>query len=429
VVSITPTYYDLHDKYHFVALKPYPLDPDYMMGIVDVEKTQNGPVFLWNWKKNRPKEFVQLSKGNEYDCHDINWNVGGDGFWVTCSNRGFCEYDQLTGDKITQVKFDHYLVNDPNHVQMIEEDTYAILSSRGSNSILKVDVASGQAKWIMGGQNSSMDMFDEFGNLVVAQSPNDENIFYGQHNVEYMGDDKYYLFDDGDDIAGKHDSVDVQMRNSSSLMVIQVKYDETKLGTTREYTGHVVWKYDTGVYTSFYGDHDRLLTGNSLGAFWNSARNAPGVDAQAFLVEVTESKEVAWSLKVYGNNTGKKEVESHGWLVYSAERFYETPTISKVSCKEFKTNAGPSITMYFTVHNNFRQNNLYEGTYYLSNPSHKPAEGKENVELKGTFKFVPYWQDTKLEVTWENVGTCDGTNIVVENQWGIRANTTFYQDE
>ena len=68
------------------------------MGIVDIEKTQNGPVFLWNWKKNRAKEFVQLAKGNEFDCHDINWNVGGDGFWVTCGNRGFCEYDQKSGE-------------------------------------------------------------------------------------------------------------------------------------------------------------------------------------------------------------------------------------------------------------------------------------------------------------------------------------------
>ena len=106
VVSITPTFYDLKEKYHFIALKPYPLDPvrlgllnsasacayspvydthpaptphvqDYMMGIVDIETTQDGPVYLWNWRKNMPKEFVELANGIEVDCHDINWNVDG----------------------------------------------------------------------------------------------------------------------------------------------------------------------------------------------------------------------------------------------------------------------------------------------------------------------------------------------------------------
>jgi len=286
-----------------------------------------------------------------------------------------------------------------------------------------------QAEWIMGGDNSTMDMFDEDGRVVPAQSPESQNVFYGQHNAEYMGDDKYYLFNDGDNIQGSKDNIDTRVENSSSLMIIQLKYDETKAGTTEEFTGHVVWKYDLGVYTQFYGDHDRLLTGNSLGTFWNSYRNGPGVQAQSYLLEVTESKEVAWSLKVYGNNTAKKDINSHGWLVYSSERFYEKPTISHVSCKEFTTPAGPSITMYFTVHNNFRQNNLYEGTYYLNNPSHEPPSGETEVDYKGTFNFVPYWQDTKLEATWESVGTCDGTTITVENQWGQRANTTFYYSD
>uniref|UniRef100_A0A7S2B1F0 Uncharacterized protein n=2 Tax=Florenciella parvula TaxID=236787 RepID=A0A7S2B1F0_9STRA len=426
VVSITPTYYDLQSKYHFVALKPYPLDTDYMMGTVDIEKTQKGPVYLWNWRKNQPKEFVQLTpEGEVYDCHDLNWNVGGDGFWVTTGDDGFSQYEQKTGTQIAEIKFSHYLVNDPNHLQMIDTDSFAILSSRGSNSILKINVNTQQAKWIMGGQNSSMDMYDEYGRLVPAHSPEDEGVFFGQHNAEYMGDDKYYLFNDGDNIAGSKDNVDVRAQNASSLMIIKVVYNESARGTTQEFTGHVVWRYDLGVYTQFYGDHDRLMNGNSLGTFWNSVRNAPGVQAQSYLLEVTEGKEVAWSLKVYGNNTAKKDINSHGWLVYSSERFYEKPTISRVSCKEFTTPAGPSITVYFTAHNNFRQNNVYQGTYFLSNPSHLPGVNETEVDLKGTFDFVPYWQDTKIEVTWENVGTCDGTTITVENQWGQRTNTTF----
>merc|ERR1740138_1423030 len=98
-----------------------------------------------------------------------------------------------------------------------------------------------------------MDMYDEEGRMVPSHSPETENIFFGQHNAEYMGDDKYYLFNDGDNIEGEHDNIDGHMQNASSLMVIQVKYhgddDPDTIGTTQEYTGHVVWRYDLGVYT------------------------------------------------------------------------------------------------------------------------------------------------------------------------------------
>ena len=74
--------------------------------------------------------------------------------------------------------------------------------------------------------------------------------------------------------------------NSSSLMIIQVKYDEDASGSRYNYSGHVAFKYDLGVLMDVYGDFDRLFTGNALAAYWNTERNTPAVGAQSFVEEV-----------------------------------------------------------------------------------------------------------------------------------------------
>merc|ERR1711998_284208 len=139
--------------------------------------------------------------------------------------------------------------------------SYAIVSSRITNAFLKVDVASGKVRWIAGGDNATMVIYDQDGTAY----PPGTSLFWGQHNVEYMGDDKYYLFDDGSYL--NKDATVLEHKNTSSLMIIQIKPDSSK---KYDYSGHVIWKYNTDMWTSFYGDHDRLLTGNSLGAMWDS---------------------------------------------------------------------------------------------------------------------------------------------------------------
>ena len=50
IVSLAPTMYDLQDvggDYHFIAFKPYELDPSYMMGVADSGTTEYGPAYLW----------------------------------------------------------------------------------------------------------------------------------------------------------------------------------------------------------------------------------------------------------------------------------------------------------------------------------------------------------------------------------------------
>merc|ERR1711918_67312 len=102
--------------------------------------------------------------------------------------------------------------------------------------------------------------------------------------------------------------------------------------TYHQYSATITWKYDVGMYTAFYGDHDRLLTGNSMGAYWDSVRSSPGVNAQAQIREVTPDKEVAWELSFHGNNSETRFFGNNGWSIYSAERFYEQPVVSVFNC-------------------------------------------------------------------------------------------------
>ena len=221
-----------------------------------------------------------------------------------------------------------------------------------------------------------------------------------------------------------------------------------------------------------------------------SNRNTPDIQAQATLLEVTESKEVAWSLHVFGNNTGKKSYTDHGWMVYSAERFYTAPVISHLSCSEgyeyensmtcefFSSEmqkphraphhtshltaprppplarhpatpsarlsrASPSARLsraslthphrppflpanpvWFTVHNNFRQNSMYHGAYrVVSGPG-------SSIEVTGDFHFKPYWADTRISVTMNGTEgshgpACGGTYVVVKNHFDQTSNATY----
>ena len=81
------------------------------------------------------------------------------------------------------------------------------------------------------------------------------------------------------------------------------------------------------------------------------------------------------------------------------------------------------MTVWFTVHNNFRQNNLYQGDYKVS------VEG-DDISTKDTFMFHPYWQDTRIQATLDGTTSCSDTILIdVQNQWGITSNETYTKDD
>ena len=98
--------------------------------------------------------------------------------------------------------FDSTYVSDPNHVQLIEEESVCILSSRETNAVLRIEITSDSStiKWVMGGANGTMDLYDDDGTLYEPGTL----LFTGQHNAEYFGDDQYYIFDDGAQVCSRH---------------------------------------------------------------------------------------------------------------------------------------------------------------------------------------------------------------------------------
>jgi len=425
IVSLAPTMHDLQDgglhanDYHFIAFKPYELDPSYMMGVVDSGTTEYGPAYLWNWKEDKAKKYVPLMDGNMYiNCHDIQVrmrkNETSDAFWVpkTSPSRDGIELVGQDGTTVMSYLWNLDYVSDPNHVQLIEEDTVAIVSSRITNSVLRIRLGTSARdsviEWIMNGHNSTVELYDEFGTLYKGGNSPDW-LFESQHNAEYMGDDLIYLVDDTERDTALGKGITSSKLNASSVMIIRVK-NSTESG---DYVGRVVWRYDLGVEMGIYGDFDKLFTGNALAAYWNQHPATAYIDAQAFVEEITMDKEVAWSAHIYGNNTmkGGQGMEGDvmaGWRIYSAERFYERPTISHITCDD---SAAKNAWVTFKVHNNFRENNLKPGSYSVtsSNGDHTTS---------GTFNFHPYWSDNDLEVSVKGANVeCDGLVIEVTNHF------------
>ena len=143
VKSISPTMYDLDDiRYHFIALKPYPLDTSYMMGGIDIEETHKGPSYLWRWDDEAEsggemKKFIELGGGvlGDQDCHDLNIAREEDAIWYSFDDSGFKKISITTGETLFNWTSSG-LVKDPNHMQMIEDEEYAIISNISDTDII-----------------------------------------------------------------------------------------------------------------------------------------------------------------------------------------------------------------------------------------------------------------------------------------------------
>merc|ERR1719271_1032340 len=119
LVSISPVQYHLGDRYHFISWKPWAHDPDYMLGGVDLEQTQEGPVMLWKWRKypeNKP-EYVQLGNGTTSDCHDISWAYDRYAYWTLHGGDGV-QRVEIDGSSM-KWGFDDRIITAPNHAQML----------------------------------------------------------------------------------------------------------------------------------------------------------------------------------------------------------------------------------------------------------------------------------------------------------------------
>ncbi|KAH8072205.1 voltage-gated potassium channel [Aureococcus anophagefferens] len=212
VRTMTPLYEG--DALHRAAgLKMW--DDDELLLAVGKDTSLDGYAYKWNWRSG---DYAKYST-KEIDIHDVQRANSGALFWALYHE----EFAKVGKDGDVEVGWNAVEhtpsddVWDLNHVQLIEDDDYAILSSRLTNTIYKVKAATG-----------------------------------AKHNAEYIGDDEYAMFDNNYDFSSKE----------SRLLI--VKIDEAAK------TANVTFDYSTGTYSQVFGDNDRMPTGNMLGCWWPS---------------------------------------------------------------------------------------------------------------------------------------------------------------
>ena len=320
--------------------------------------------------------------GRENDAHDAQWAYSGDALWQADGYTVIKKYDAATGRELAE--FAEHRVEDPNHVQLIEEDSLAFVSSRSTNGIVKEDAATGDVVWVLGGEHGKFDIVDERGHNHTAGS----NYFLGQHNAEYFGDDEYCLFDN-------------QKGSAKSSRLLCLRLDEAEGVAT------VTFIYSLGSKTPHFGDNDRLTTGNQLGIFWADKIKVHDQYSVRAIEVARNTSEIAWEMKVYGAKCSGKRYCSDpggGWYAYSIERVYEAPIVANVRCD------GETIT--FDAYNTFKQMNTFPGTYTITAAVGDDDDGT----VTGDFDFEAHWRAASVSV--DVPFDTSSAEITITNQFG-----------
>lgn len=342
-----------------------------------------GPRVMLNWKTGDWEFIADKKKGN---AHDIQMGYARETFWQPTLG----EFDINTGDEVKTFTIKDTF--DVNHAQLIQEDATAILSSRGTSSILKVNARSGVVHWTLGGEYGDAPIID----LDGSRYEKGASLWHGQHNAEYFGDGEYMMFDN-------------QYNNNNNSRMLIVEYHGSG-------SAEITWAYEMDGYTPHFGDCDRLPTGNILGCAWPQVvyqSENPDFDVRALEV-VRSTNETAWEMTVYGERciNGHKENEAEcgrtlgqGWTMYSVERFYTKPLVYNVTCSRH----GHEHQVYFNTHNIFKQNNYYEGNFRV-------VTKLDGVLQRKTFDFTPHWRETIIQTNFSAIPR-EKYYVYVENQW------------
>ena len=227
-----------------------------------------------------------------------------------------------------------------------------------------------------------------------------------------MGEGKYgsevWMFDDNG------------LGNESRLLIVAVDEDAQ--------AAKIIWEYRLGSHAKIYGDCDPLPSGNVYGSYWRY--NYGGDDeSQSGVVEVTrDTQRTAWQLKIYGKACprGGDRLCSvnylvEGWMMYSVERFFETPLLPSADAGRTGPSAPPTCkngALEFTVFNSYKESSEKRGAFTLT---WTDGETDETLAASGSFKFSPHWRPTSVEaqVTSEVRLTTRSAELVIENVRGV----------
>ena len=128
-------------------------------------------------------------------------------------------------------------INDYFHGNSVAEtlDGNLLVSGRHVNEVLKIDRATGEVLWRLGGRKSNFTFIDD-----------PENGFSHQHSVRELPNGNILMFDNGN------------LRDKPYTRVVEYKLDEVNKKAT------LVWSYNDGRFCLAAGSVQRLPNGNTL---------------------------------------------------------------------------------------------------------------------------------------------------------------------
>ena len=393
IASIAPLW-DLDgdgEVYRAAGLKNW--DDESLVAAIGKGSHLNGYVIRADWSTG---DWSKLSDA-KINIHDVQRSYGAaasysysyDAFWTPQAGETYQETDVATGAALVEhaVPSD---AKDVNHVQPIEDDARAVFSSRMTNAIIKGEARSGEALWVLGGDDGEFSIEAPSGEVHSAGY----SYWRGQHNAQYIGDGEYAMFDNNYD----HED------EGSRMLIVSVDEDA--------YEAKIEWEYDVDTYSKVFGDNDRLPTGNLLGCWWQSSTYAHDDAYDAKVVElVRASSEVAFELEVSsdrGCSAAASPCSVDGtWLLYSVEKFYTAPLIANVTCD------GDALA--FLAWDTYKATSAYPGSYTV-------YDDDGALRASGSFDFAAYWRTTTVSVA--DAALSSGS-VLVENRWGSSASVEF----
>lgn len=203
--------------------------------------SETGRPFAWTFDAGPPAALndnyaQQTSHDVEfaYDTHDF--------YWSPDQLSSLVLRESSTGDVVETHTVDPHC-GDMNHAQLLEKDTIAFVSCRHDSRIILYDLVERRVIFAVGGY-SPVDVVDEQGTWLKGGSS--LSFWSGQHNVEYFGNDTFFLFDNARDRS-----------QPSRALKCRRERDET---TGEDYI-RIVWNYVfhktfPGGYSEVFGDAD-----------------------------------------------------------------------------------------------------------------------------------------------------------------------------
>ena len=185
----------------------------------------------------------------------------------------------------------------------IDEDGHLLISNRNISEITKIHRTTGEIIWRFGGAQSDFTFLNDYP-------------FSKQHCIKSLGNNKYLLFDNG---------------NQSDLYTGGIKRSrgvEYELNLN-DYTATKTWDYvhPDSLFTPSIGSVQRLNNGNTLINFGNNQE----INRGSVITEVTENNEVVFEIEM-----------DNGLNIYCANKaewdFYSEPVVELNELNENNSN-------------------------------------------------------------------------------------------